>query len=111
MEHVTAVEQGVPVLRLSGRFDAFEVEPVRTWVTETINADTPSVVIDLSGVTFIDSSALAVLVKGMKACREHDGDLHLAGLEQAVRIIFELTRLDKAFKIYDSADEAVTALL
>jgi anti-sigma B factor antagonist len=69
-----------------------------------------TIILDLSDVTFVDSSALAVIVRGMKRCRERSGDLILCGLRQPVRIIFELTRMDRAFRIYDSAEAARQAL-
>lgn len=97
------------ILELSGRFDAYEVPAVNDWITEYIDADHAKVVINLTNVNFIDSTALASLVKGMKHCRQYGGDLHLCNLDQAVRIIFELTRLDKAFNIYDSVEAATGA--
>ena len=60
--------------------------------------------------SFVDSSALALLVKGMKHCRQGGGDLALCSLQQPVKVIFELTRLDKAFGIYSTQDEAIQAL-
>ena len=50
-----------------------------------------------------------MLVQGMKRCRERDGDLRLCALQQPVRMIFELTRLDRAFEIYQSEEDAVQA--
>ena len=69
----------------------------------------PQIVVNLASAHFVDSTALATLVQGMKHARQKNGDLYLAGLQQPVRIIFELTRLDKAFRIFAEADEAVAA--
>lgn len=93
------------VLKLSGRFDSFETAPVIKMLAEF----PPQVVVDLGQVTFIDSMALAVLVQGMKHCREQNGDLYLCNLSQPVRIIFELTCLDKAFAIFPTQAEAEAA--
>ena len=101
--------EGIPVLELSGRFDAHTVPQVRDWIKVKM-VDQPQLVIDLVNVTFADSAALATLVQGMKQCREQDGDLLLCRLAQPVRIIFELTRLDRAFAIFDSVPAAVAAL-
>ncbi len=97
----------VQILELNGRFDAHVVPPVVDWLEHVTANDPAQVVIDLGRVNFIDSTALAALVKGMKRCRQQNGDLRLCNLQQSVRIIFELTRLDKAFEIYPSEDEAV----
>ena len=47
----------------------------------------------------------------MKHCQQKGGNLHLYGLQQSVRIIFELTRLDRAFEIYNEEDEAINAFV
>lgn len=100
----------VRILELDGRFDAYEVPAVREWLLR--HAATPSarMVINLGGVTFIDSTALATLVHGLKRCREYGGELVLTDLPQSVRIIFELTRMDRAFTIFPSEVEAVASL-
>ena len=102
--------ENIPVLVLSGRFDAYEAPQVVVWIEKEINQACASAVVDLSMVNFVDSTALATLVKGMKRSREFGGDFVLCGLDQAVRVIFELTRLDKAFQIFNSRSEAVHAL-
>ena len=106
MKMETKELDGTPVLELAGRFDAHTVSQVKDWIAAHI-VERPYLVIDFVGVTFIDSAALATLVQGMKQCRERDGDLVLVNLAQPVRIIFELTRLDQAFEIYESLPEAV----
>lgn len=95
------------VIGLSGRFDAHETQAVSAWLKEQVDADNVRLVVNLNGVNFIDSTALSVLVQGLKHCREKGGDLHLCELQQPVRVIFELTRLDKAFSIFATEDEAV----
>ena len=106
MELETKTLNGVSTLVLDGRFDAFETVAVTGWFDKNIKEGQAKVVIDLAGVNFLDSAALATLVKGMKRCREHGGDLYLCAMQQPVRIIFELTRLDKAFKIFPDAASA-----
>ncbi|MCB0210146.1 MAG: STAS domain-containing protein [Anaerolineae bacterium] len=101
----------VTVLEISGRFDAYEVKPVKEWLNETTNISAPNILINLSHVNFIDSTGLAALVQGMKNCRQRGGNLRLYGLQQPVRIIFELTRLDKAFEIFGQEDEAINAFV
>lgn len=95
---------GVEVLALDGRFDAYEVPAISQWFED--HPEARYVVVNLSGVGFIDSSGLSTLVKGLKHCRQNEGDLYLSDLQQAVFIIFELTRLDKAFSIFDDEAEA-----
>ena len=109
MEMNSSTRNGLPVLHLHGRFDAHEVEPVRVWLLEQVVLEKPKVILNLAGVNFIDSTALSTLVRGLKHCREKKGDLHLCELQQPVRVIFELTRLDKAFDIFPTEAEAEQA--
>jgi anti-sigma B factor antagonist len=99
----------VTVLELNGRFDAVEGQQIKTWFDQLNRVTPKQIVVNLSEVIFIDSTALAVLVQGLKYCRQLDGDLFLCGLQSQVEIVFELTRLDKAFRIFDNQVEAVAA--
>ena len=96
----------VGVLDLHGRFDAHMAPAVIEWYGRM---PTPHVVINLADVTFIDSSALAALAGGMKRCRQRDGDLRLCTLQQPVRVIFELTRMHRAFEIFATESEAISS--
>ena len=107
MEIIKSSQGDFSILKLQGRFDAHEVAPVREWVKEQISQGKTRLVVDLGEVNFVDSSALSVLVQGLKNSRENGGDLAICSLQQAVRVIFELTRLDKAFSIYPTLAEAV----
>lgn len=105
MEMRVTTSGEINILQLDGRYDAFEVPQVSKWFDEQPNLR--YVVVNMSGVGFIDSSGLASLVKGMKRCRQNQGDLYLCGLQQAVTIIFELVSLNKAFNIFADESTAV----
>lgn len=63
-------------------------------------------VIDMSGVPFIDSTGVGVLVGALKRAREHGGTLTLACPQPRVRRVFEITGLLTALPIFDSLEEA-----
>ena len=107
--NLTVSQQGsIAKITLTGRFDAHEVPAVKAWFADS--AESSHLLVNLQGVHFIDSTALSTLVQGMKRCREKGGDLVLCNLQQPVRVIFELTRLDRAFSIYSTEADAVNAL-
>lgn len=109
MELASSTINSIRILQLQGRFDAHGAPQVAQWLQEAWAQSPARVVVNLEGVNFADSTALATLVQGMKHCRENGGDLSLCCLQQPVRIIFELTRLDRAFAIFASEQEAVDA--
>ncbi|MBE9012361.1 STAS domain-containing protein [Pseudanabaenaceae cyanobacterium LEGE 13415] len=59
-------------------------------------------IIDLSRIEFIDSSGLVALVMGLKTATEMGTRLVLCGLRPSVRLIFEITQLDRAFAIFEN---------
>ncbi|GAH14077.1 unnamed protein product [marine sediment metagenome] len=101
--------EGIDVLTLEGRFDAHTVGEVNKWLEEVTSKLPPQVMIDMEAVNFVDSAGLAALVRGMKRSRELGGNLVLHSIRQPVRIIFELTRLDKAFDIFESEESAMAS--
>lgn len=68
-----------------------------------------SIVLDLQGVSFIDSSGLGALVSSLKVMGR-EGDLVLCGTGGTVVSMFKLTRMDKVFRMYTTREEAVAAL-
>lgn len=67
-------------------------------------------VFDFDRTGFIDSSGLGALVSLSKKVREEEGELRLAGLNEELRTLFELTRLDTLFQISDSRSAALGEL-
>lgn len=88
---------GLIVALVQGRFDAHSVDEYSSCVVEAVGETRPNVIVDLYGVEFMDSSALAALVTTLKRTMERGGDTVLARVSDAARIILELTRLDQIF--------------
>lgn len=101
---------GVNILSISGRLDAAAAPQLGKWFEKNLPSAQPRLAVGMNEVNFIDSSGLSILVQGLKRCRERQGNLVIFGVQQTVRIIFELTRLNKAFDIYVNEAEALQAL-
>lgn len=104
-----SVEGEIVVLELTGRFDKFTAPAVAEWLAQTTVATPSQIVVEMSDVPFVDSIALATLVQGLKRSRLNGGELFLCGLQRPVLMIFELTRLDKAFNIFVDREHAIQA--
>jgi anti-sigma B factor antagonist len=103
------VRDGVSVAQIEGRFDAHVAPTVSAWLSKAASHPQAQLVINLAGVRFVDSAGMSALVSGMKRCRQQGGDLHLCAMQEPVQIIFELTRLNRAFPIFASEAEAIAA--
>lgn len=104
-----AGDDAAPCLELAGRFDAFETPRFRSAVESLIAADASTIWVDMSSIAFVDSSALAELVRSHKRCRELGGELVIVSPSDPVTVIFELTRLDAAFRIESDRSTAEVA--
>ncbi len=98
MDTTTTTEQS-PVISVTGRFDAYSTPEIAGQFTELADQGVNEIWVDLSGTEFIDSTALAELVKQMKRARANGGDLVLWRPSDPVRVILELTSLDLAFSL------------
>jgi anti-sigma B factor antagonist len=72
-----------------------------------LGTETPNVVFDLGGVTFLDSSGLKVLVATQKRAALAGGSMSLAAVPHVVMRVLTVTALDKVFPMYDSVDEVI----
>ena len=95
---------GWQVLRLAGEIDVATAPRFRDRLVALITSGNPQVVVDLSGVDFIDSMGLGALVGGLKRARALDGDLRLAGANDHVAKVLGITRLDHAFVTADTLE-------
>ena len=68
------------------------------------------VVVDLSGISFLDSTGVGVLVSLFKAARKHGRDARFAGVAPGVRSVLEIIKLDRIFEVYPDAASAAAAL-
>jgi anti-sigma B factor antagonist len=104
-----AAPDAVNVLPLEGEID-LHVSPRLARSLASMIAKRPTHLVgDLSGVTFIDSSGLAVLINAMQDIKEYGGQFALAGINNNVRSIFETARLDQFFLIDPRDDQLLAA--
>jgi len=98
-------DRGRPVIAPVGEIDVATAPQLREALHEVIAQGNATVVLDLLGVTFLDSTALGVLVGGLKRCRELGGELHVVVTDPRIKKIFEITGLNKVFPIVDALSE------
>ena len=88
------------------RLDASITTDFKSKLAEFVDNGNVNLVINLSGVDLIDSTGLGVLISALKAIGTR-GEIKLCELMKNVRSVFEVTRLNKIFAIYDSEKEAL----
>jgi anti-sigma B factor antagonist len=99
--------KGVVVVGVDGQLIVGNRHELKEKVQAAMEAGDRKILIDFSDTGYIDSSGLGALVSLSKKLRESDGELRLAGLNDDLRTLFELTKLDTLFRIDASPEEAL----
>lgn len=98
---------GVLIIQVyENRLTAKIATEFKEYLHQAINEGKHHLVINLTEVTFIDSSGLGALVSGLKTLGNR-GDMILCGMNDSVHQLFKLTRMDKVFKSFETQSEAV----
>jgi anti-sigma B factor antagonist len=99
--------KGVLVISVDGQLIVGNRHELKQKITEALEAGDRKFLVDFTNTGYIDSSGLGVLVSLSRKIREADGELRLAGLNEDLRTLFELTKLDSLFNIADSTASAL----
>src|SRR3954454_19483703 len=98
------------VVAVRGEIDLFTAPELKATLTDAIEEGKTRSVVDLSETTFLDSTALGVLIGAIKRLRSRDGRMTIVNTDQNIAKTFEITGLDQIFTILDTRDAAVDAL-
>jgi anti-sigma B factor antagonist len=101
-------EQGKIVIALEGDIDLENAGEVRKALLANLKQK-KDLLIDLSAVTYIDSSGIASLVEGLQVARKQKNELSLVSVSVRARRVLELARLDKVFAIHADVAAALAA--
>ena len=102
------VDSGATIVAPTGRLDVAGAPALKDAISEALKNGQPRVVLDMEGVSFVDSTGLGSVIAALKQIRSSQGDLRLAAPNQQVRVVLELTTLDRVFPYYSTVEEALT---
>jgi len=108
MEIIKESTASAVIVKLSGDIDLHSSPELRAVLLELVKDKAELIVVDLSGVVYMDSSGLATLIECLQGLRSYSGELRLAAVPPKVRDVFDLAQLGRLFKSYASVEEAVT---
>src|SRR4029450_4714783 len=95
------------VVPLKGEIDLHVSPTLTAALNHVVDKKPERLVVDLSDVSYIDSAGLAALIQAMQKVEGYGGKFMLAGLQETVRSIFAIVRLDQVFQIFPDADAAL----
>ena len=105
----TKDRSGVAVVQVEGQLVVGNRQELKDLVQAALDSGERRLLIDFSQTGYIDSSGLGALVSISKRIREAGGDLRLSGLNEDLRSLFELTKLDTLFSIAETPQQALAS--
>jgi anti-sigma B factor antagonist len=96
------------VVALEGEIDLENAPKVRRALLDCLKRKL-DVLVDLAGVTYIDSSGIASLIEGLQTAKKQQNDLALVSVSQRARRVLELARLDRVFTIHADLSAALAS--
>lgn len=99
--------QSIPVLDIVGEIDIYTTPQFREAVTAAIDEGGPAIVINMTKVSYMDSSGFGTLLSATKKLRPMNGMLFLCNCNEAITRMLQITRLDTIFGVCDTEEAAV----
>lgn len=103
----TATRDGYSVVAVVGELDVYTAPALEESLGGLIDDGVSAFAVDLTGVSFLDSTGLGLIIKALKWTREIDGTLKVVADSEKVLKVFRMTGLDSVITITSSVDEAV----
>jgi anti-anti-sigma factor len=104
------LDETTAVIRVVGEIHATTAPEFSERLNSVISNGKTAVALDLTGVEFIDSTGLSVLLNGLRRVTRARGTMVIACANPTVLRLFEITKLDSTFEILPSCDEAIDRL-
>jgi anti-sigma B factor antagonist len=101
--------EDVAVVVAEGEIDIFTAPRLQETLTAALESETRRLIVDITGVSFIDSTGLSVLIGAVRRLQERGTRLGIVGGQRNVMRVFEVTGLQSAFTFYATREEALTA--
>lgn len=106
MELNHEVKDSYTEVRADGRLNMVSAPKLREFITTVIADGSNRIVLNLHDITFMDSSGLGALIGCLKAARQAGGDLRIASVQPQVKMVLQLTSMDKVLTSYATTEEA-----
>jgi anti-sigma B factor antagonist len=105
-----AIDDESHLLALTGQVDLYSAPEFKSRLVQVIERGKKCIVVDLTKVTFMDSTALGVLVGGLRRVRPLGGSIDVVSADERIIKLFEITGLDRTFRLFESDDAALASL-
>ena len=102
--------ENVKIIDCSGDIDLYSSTELRDALLKQMQSGTEGVLVNMTGVTYVDSSGIATLVEGLQLSRQSKTKFALFGMRSNARSVLQLARLDKVFVIFENEAQALLGI-
>jgi anti-anti-sigma factor len=95
----------VKVIQPSGILDGISANQLRREINDVVETGADIVLVDFQDITFMNSTGLGALVSTLRSVRSAGGELFICSLNEQVQMIFQLTKMDRVFKMFANRDD------
>ena len=110
MRLISDTQEQVRILALAGEIDLHFAPVFRTLLEQRTEVPPEALVLDLSEVTFIDSSGIAVIIEHLRSATRRSHVFCIGGMSETLKHIFEIIHLEKAMPVFETREAALEAL-
>jgi anti-sigma B factor antagonist len=110
MRLLSDTQGALRILALGGEIDLHFAPVLRTLLEQRTAMPPEALVLDLSEVTFIDSSGIAAIIEHLRSATRQASRFCIGGMSEAVKEVFEIICLEKAMPVYETREAALKAL-
>ena len=104
---VSSNNNNISVISVVGNIDIYSSPKLRDIISVEIKKKSPTIMVDLRGVNYMDSSGIATFVESFKNIKKYQGKFILFNLQCLVMDILKMTKLNNVFEIYKNEEEAL----
>lgn len=105
------MSSAVKVVQPTGILDGTQAASFRDEVKTLVESGENIILIDFEDVTFMDSSGLGALVLALKTVRAAGGKMYICSVNEQIKMLFELTSMDRVFDIFATRDDCESTVL
>ncbi len=107
MKFKDKIEDGIGILTLKGKLMGYpETDELHDEMKSFMGQKVNKIIIDLNGVSWINSMGIGALMRCLTTIRNAEGDLRLARMSEKARSVFVISQLISIYKIYETVEEA-----
>ena len=99
------MNSAIKVITPEGILDGTKATEFRSEIDRSVKEGASIILVDFSNVTFMDSSGLGALVLALKTVRSADKKMVLCSINEQIKMLFELTSMDRIFEILENKEE------